>query len=126
MNEPIPDPYSPDWLDGPPRAEDEAYIAEKLRQHPEEQREEIAASHRRLIVIAERRRAAELASIAILDAAAHGADVRERVEHLVAMDDGSRVLTEIAIRLIRILGAAHREQILELLDVMRRLAEGEA
>ena len=124
------DSYEPGRdLDGPPRAEDEAYLFEKARQYRQELREvqaqEIADAHRLLVLRGERDRALERMAIIVLGAAARGAGVHEQVERLLAMDAGARVLVDTAVRLIRLLGADHGDEIRELLDAMKRLAEGE-
>ena len=127
---PIPDPYEPDWIDGPP-AEDSAYLLELARRYREQelrpqQEREIVETHRELVRIGEKIRALELASIsAVLGAAAGGEDVREEVERLLALEGGSHALANIATRLIRVLGREHADEIDEFLDRARRRAEGE-
>src|SRR5262245_51426257 len=123
MTEPIPDPYSPTWIDGPPHAaEDTAYI---LTLHRQEQECEVADAHRLVVLKRDRDRDIQLASIVLLGAAAGGARVGERLGRLVAAEEGWRVFIDSALWLLRLLGREHSDEIGDFLDRMRRAVEGE-
>src|SRR5262245_42392915 len=123
MTEAIPDPYDPSWIGGPyRRAEDEAYLFAKQRKYQEEQ---IADRHALLVLKAKHERAVEQAALIVLAGAADGAHVRKQVARMVEMEGGAEGLIDAAIRLIRLLGADHRDDIAEIVDAMRRVSEGE-